>query len=102
MASVHAQRLEMVYPTGQTALAGVSFAIEAGEFVALVGPSGCGKSTLLRLIAGLAEPTSGQLTVAGHPPVVARRDWHRLAYVFQDPNLLPWRDVAANIRLRWS
>lgn len=99
MADVSVQDVEMTYRTGQAALRDVTFDVAAGEFVALVGPSGCGKSTLLRLVAGLAEPTGGRLTVAGHPPVVARRDWHRLAYVFQEPNLLPWRDVAANIRL---
>ena len=47
------------------ALEGASFSIQAGSFVSLVGPSGCGKSTLLRLIAGLIDRTSGQLTVHG-------------------------------------
>ena len=46
-----------------TALEGADFNIRAGEFISLVGPSGCGKSTLLRLVAGLIEKTSGDLTV---------------------------------------
>ncbi len=73
--------------------------IHEGEFVSLLGPSGCGKSTLLRLVAGLISPTSGQLTLAGLSPVAARRSDQRVAFVFQEPNLLPWRSVADNIRL---
>ena len=73
------------------ALAGVDLAVRRGEFVTLVGPSGCGKSTLLRLVAGLAERTGGALRVDS-----PRR---ALAFVFQDPTLLPWRTVHANVRL---
>jgi NitT/TauT family transport system ATP-binding protein len=67
--------------------------VAAGEFVAILGPSGCGKSTLLRLLSGLAEPSSGTITVDGHPP----GQGDDLAYVFQDPTLLPWLNVAANV-----
>jgi NitT/TauT family transport system ATP-binding protein len=73
------------------AVRAVDLTIARGEFVALVGPSGCGKSTLLRLAAGLVRPTSGELHI-GSP----RR---AIAFVFQDPTLLPWRTVRANIRL---
>ncbi|WP_404421152.1 ABC transporter ATP-binding protein [Nibricoccus sp. IMCC34717] len=69
-------------------LSGVSLSVEAGRCVALVGPSGCGKSTLLRLIAGLLQPTTGQITRAGSPET---------AFVFQDPTLLPWLSVEANV-----
>lgn len=65
----------------------------AGEFVSILGPSGCGKSTLLRLLSGLAAPTSGDILIDGREP--GRVD--DLAYVFQDPTLLPWLRVSANV-----
>jgi len=71
------------------ALAGIDLAVARGDFVALLGPSGSGKSTLLRLVAGLDQPQRG----------VVRRDGSRLAMVFQDAHLLPWRDVLANVSL---
>ena len=72
------------------ALRGVDLDIESGEFVAIMGPSGCGKSTLLRIVAGLVEPTSGRSITAGG----ATR-----TFVFQEPTLLPWRNVQANVEL---
>ena len=86
-------RLEQVHKTfadGTAALEGLDLAVAPGEFVALLGPSGCGKSTALRLIAGLADPTAG--TIARRPPA-------RPGFVFQDPTLMPWRTVRANVRL---
>lgn len=68
----------------------VDLEIATGEFVGLVGPSGCGKSTVLRLLAGLLEPNSG---------TIHRSESQRVALVFQEPNLLPWRTVEENIRL---
>jgi NitT/TauT family transport system ATP-binding protein len=67
--------------------------VAPGEFVALLGPSGCGKSTLLRLLSGLATPSSGTIQVGDRPP----GEDSGLAYVFQDPTLLPWLRVAANV-----
>jgi NitT/TauT family transport system ATP-binding protein len=96
MASVQAKSLGLRFPGGQVALQAVDFAVRSGEFVAIVGPSGCGKSTLLRLIAGLHTATTGHLTVASPGSPNAR---HRVAFVFQDARLLPWRTVADNIRL---
>jgi NitT/TauT family transport system ATP-binding protein len=71
------------------ALAGVDLRISPGEFVSVVGPSGCGKTTLLRLAAGLSQPSDGHIEL--------RSD--RIAYVFQDATLLPWRDALANVQL---
>ena len=89
----------MSFGGARPVLTEVSYKVQQGEFVALLGPSGCGKSTLLRLVAGLISATTGTLTLKGVSPAEARRGALRLAFVFQDPNLLPWRTVAENIRL---
>ncbi|MEE3258855.1 MAG: ABC transporter ATP-binding protein [Candidatus Latescibacterota bacterium] len=96
---VVAQDIEKRFATGVEALSGVDLSVERGQFVSIVGPSGCGKSTFLRLVAGLDEPTGGALTVDGRTPREARRDLLDLAFVFQDPTLLPWRSVEDNIAL---
>lgn len=80
------------------AVAPLSVTLRAGQTTALVGPSGCGKSTILRMIAGLDTPTTGRLTIEGQAPAtMAKRG--ALAMAFQDPSLLPWRTVRANIAL---
>ncbi|HWI30759.1 MAG TPA: ATP-binding cassette domain-containing protein, partial [Microbacterium sp.] len=76
------------------ALDELNLTVAAGEFLTIVGPSGCGKSTVLDLIAGLAKPSSGGLTVDGIPisgPGLDR------SVVFQQYALLPWRTAQANI-----
>jgi NitT/TauT family transport system ATP-binding protein len=91
---ITAEHLSVTFPGGQVTLDDICLDCPPGEFVSLVGPSGCGKSTLLRCLAGLQRPTSGQLTFGtpdNHPP--------RRAYVFQEPNLLPWRSVLQNVAL---
>jgi NitT/TauT family transport system ATP-binding protein len=73
-----------------------NIAIREREFVCLVGPSGCGKSTMIRMLGGLIEPHSGKVSVDGRPPRLARE---RLAYVFQSPRLVPWRNARDNVAL---
>ncbi|WP_432548721.1 ABC transporter ATP-binding protein [Kineococcus sp. SYSU DK004] len=77
-------------------LADVDLVVEAGSTVALLGASGSGKSTLLRLVAGLDLPTAGEVAVGGEP---VRDVSDRCAVVFQEPRLLPWRDLAGNVAL---
>jgi sulfonate transport system ATP-binding protein len=77
-------------------LSEVSLVIEPGEIVVILGASGCGKSTLLRLAAGLDSPTSGSVHVGGL--AVAGMD-PRCGIAFQEPRLLPWRTLAANVSL---
>ena len=79
----------------RVALAGLSLAVPAGEFVALVGPSGCGKTTFLNIVAGLDRHFTGKVSVAARADGSAAR----IGYVFQEPRLLPWRTVAENISL---
>jgi NitT/TauT family transport system ATP-binding protein len=77
------------FQDGTVALAGVDLEVASGEFVSVVGPSGCGKSTLLRIASGLSKATGGTVTV----------QTGKIGYVFQDPTLLPWRTVQANVEL---
>ncbi len=81
---------------GQTIYESLSLDIPRSGFFFLLGPSGCGKSTLLRLIAGLLEPASGSVSVAGQP---AEQAWRELAFVFQSPRLAGWRNALDNVTL---
>ncbi|MEN9229684.1 MAG: ABC transporter ATP-binding protein [Thermostichus sp. DG02_5_bins_236] len=86
--------ISKVYSNGTVALQDMTMTIQEGQFVSLVGPSGCGKSTVLRLIAGLGNMTTGSIewgqTLAEN---------HKLAFVFQEPALMPWATVMDNVRL---
>ncbi len=76
------------------ALERVDLNIESGEFVAVVGPSGCGKSTLLKIIAGLLDPSEGQVVIDQKPVQGPHTD---LGIVFQSPVLLDWRNILDNV-----
>ncbi|MEN9221601.1 MAG: ABC transporter ATP-binding protein [Thermostichus sp. BF3_bins_97] len=90
-----------VYSNGTVALQDMNMTIQEGQFVSLVGPSGCGKSTVLRLVAGLGNMTAGSIewgqALENSPP--NRQGDHKLAFVFQEPALMPWATVMDNVRL---
>ena len=77
-----------------TALKGTTLVAAEGEFVCVVGPTGCGKSTLLNVAAGLLQPSSGSVKVAGEPLNGVNR---RAGYLFQTEALMPWRSALDNV-----
>jgi NitT/TauT family transport system ATP-binding protein len=94
-----AKELTVWFPNGNGglhALDRVSFEVAPEEFVCIVGPSGSGKTTTLRLLAGLLQPTRGEVRVEGQPLREPRRG---TGFVFQQANLMPWRTVLDNIAL---
>lgn len=98
MSEIKIKDLSFAYPDqpDRFILQDISVEIEQGEFVCLLGQSGCGKSTLLRLLAGLNEPTRGEISVNGE--VIKGADFNR-SVVFQDYGLFPWMTAGENIML---
>jgi len=98
-AAIALTAVRRVFATGIVAIDGLDLVVPAGQLVALLGPSGCGKSTLLRLVAGLDAPQDGTVEVHGGMNGPAGGRGAKLAFVFQDAHLLPWRTVQRNVEL---
>jgi nitrate ABC transporter ATP-binding subunit len=96
---VHLGAVHQIFGSGSSryhALDNVDLDVARGEFVSIIGHSGCGKSTMLNIVAGLAQPTQGVVTVAGKQVTAPGLD---RAVVFQSHSLLPWLTVLENVRL---
>jgi putative ABC transport system ATP-binding protein len=107
-AIIEMQGIRKVYDTGKVkveALKGIDFAVQQGEFVAVVGPSGSGKSTLMNLIGCLDTPTEGRYRLGGEDVSKFTRDAladvrnRRVGFVFQGFNLLPQISAFENVEL---
>jgi ABC-type sugar transport system ATPase subunit len=97
VAVVKVQDLVKEFPGGVRAVDGIDLATEEGEYLVLLGPSGCGKTTLLRTIAGLEQPTSGDVLIDGHVVTGLPPRARQIAMVFQSYALYPHKSVYANI-----
>ncbi len=82
-------------PQPLSVLSEITLHVKRGEFVSVIGPSGCGKSTLFNSIAGIDEPTSGQITIDGSIDDRLGKS----GYMPQKPLLLPWKTVRQNVLL---
>lgn len=91
---VQVQRISKRYEGGVQALENVDLDFPEGQLTSLLGPSGCGKTTLLKIIAGLLDPTAGEVTVRGRRVIGPGPE---RAFVFQDFALLPWATVMRNV-----
>ena len=97
MAELSLEGLTKIYPNGFKAVDELNIDIADGEFLVLVGPSGCGKSTALRMVAGLEEITSGNLSINGDLMNDVEPKDRNIAMVFQNYALYPHLDVEKNI-----
>jgi NitT/TauT family transport system ATP-binding protein len=95
--AVSLRGVSKTYDNGVRALAPLDLDVRQGEFLSLLGPSGCGKSTALRLIAGLSQPSGGEVRVRRNADDPRGRP--RIGFVFQEPTLMPWATVLDNVGL---
>ena len=98
---ISAKNLNLIFETNDGsvhALKDIDLNVEKSDFVSFIGPSGCGKTTFLRVVADLERPSSGEISVNGKTPQIARND-RAYGYVFQAPALLQWRSIGKNISL---
>lgn len=91
--AISCNHVNKIYANGTVALQDMNLTINDGQFVTLVGPSGCGKSTVLRLIAELSKVSSGEIESN------INKDKNELAFVFQEPALMPWSHIIDNVHL---
>ena len=94
---IHIRNLSKTYVTDESetvVLEDFSLDIRKGELITIVGPSGCGKTTILRMLAGLIQPTSGQILIGNRECTAPGAD---RGMVFQDFALFPWRSVRKNV-----
>ncbi|WP_325536759.1 ABC transporter ATP-binding protein [Sporomusa sp.] len=98
MAEFVIRQVSKVYPgpSATKSLEEINLTIRDGEFLCILGPSGCGKSTLLEILAGLQQPTSGEIFFNQEKLQTPNP---KLGFVFQDPSLYPWRTIADNVAL---
>ena len=96
---VSLRSISKVFSNGTVALKDFSLDIGEGEFVSLLGPSGCGKSTALRIIAGLGDASSGAVEWPRASHDASGRPEREIGFVFQEPTLMPWATVFANVWL---
>ncbi|MEM8814059.1 MAG: ATP-binding cassette domain-containing protein, partial [Pseudomonadota bacterium] len=97
--AVSLQHITKSFSNGTVALRDMSLTVGSGEFMSLLGPSGCGKSTVLRIIAGLGAPTAGRVEWPEDDKRATGEVDHDIAFVFQEPTLMPWQTVFGNVYL---
>ena len=98
-AIVSLSEVGMTYDRDKAVLSNINLKINEGEFISLIGPSGCGKSTLLKIIAHITQPTNGEVNWWGGGADVLGSRGKKIAFVFQEPTLMPWANVEENVRL---